>query len=34
VPIGGLIVDREVAERVVERWEQWDQMVMMQLGLA
>jgi len=32
VPIGGLIVDREVAERVVE---QCDQMVVMQqLGLA
>ena len=33
--IGGLILDRVVDEKVVERWEQWDQMGMMQqLGLA
>ena len=33
--IGGLILDRVVDGKVVERWEQWDQMGMMQqLGLA
>jgi steroid delta-isomerase-like uncharacterized protein len=33
--IGGLILDRVAAGQVVERWEQWDQMGMMQqLGLA
>ena len=35
VQIGGLILDRVVDGKVVERWEQWDQMGMMrQLGLA
>ena len=35
VQIGGLILDRVVEGRVVERWEQWDQMAMLQqLGLA
>ena len=32
--IDGLILDRVVGDRVVERWEQWDQLGMMQqLGL-
>jgi predicted ester cyclase len=32
--IDGLIMDRVVGDRVAERWEQWDQMGMMQqLGL-
>ena len=32
--IDGLIMDRVVGDRVAERWEQWDQMCMMQqLGL-
>ena len=35
VRVGGLILDRVVDGRVVERWEQWDQSGMMQqLGLA
>jgi predicted ester cyclase len=35
VRIDGLILDRVVGDRVVERWEQWDQMGMLQqLGLA
>jgi steroid delta-isomerase-like uncharacterized protein len=35
VRIGGLILDRVVDGKVVERWEQWDQMGMLQqLGLA
>jgi predicted ester cyclase len=35
VQIGGLILDRVVDGKVVERWEQWDQMAMLQqLGLA
>ena len=35
VRINGLILDRVAAGKVVERWEQWDQMGMMQqLGLA
>jgi steroid delta-isomerase-like uncharacterized protein len=35
VRINGLILDRVDAGKVVERWEQWDQMGMMQqLGLA
>lgn len=35
VRIDGLILDRVVDGRVVERWELWDQMAMMrQLGLA
>jgi steroid delta-isomerase-like uncharacterized protein len=35
VRINGLILDRVAAGRVVERWEQWDQMgLMQQLGLA
>ncbi|MFN2399210.1 MAG: ester cyclase [Gemmatimonadaceae bacterium] len=35
VRIDGLILDRVVGDRVVERWEQWDQMGMMQqLGLV
>ena len=34
VRIDGLILDRVVGDRVVERWEHWDQMGMMQqLGL-
>lgn len=34
VKIDGLVLDRVVGDRVVERWEQWDQMAMMQqLGL-
>ena len=33
--VGGLILDRVVGGKVVERWEQWDQMGMLQqLGLA
>jgi predicted ester cyclase len=33
--VDGLILDRVVGDRVVERWEQWDQMGMMQqLGLV
>jgi len=32
--VEGLIMDRVVGDRVVERWEQWDQMAMLQqLGL-
>ena len=35
VRISGLILDRVAGGKVVERWEQWDQMSMMQqLGLA
>jgi predicted ester cyclase len=35
VQIGGLALDRVVDGKVVERWEQWDQMAMLQqLGLA
>ena len=35
VQISGLILDRVVDGKVVERWEQWDQMAMLQqLGLA
>ena len=35
VRVDGLILDRVVEGRVVERWEQWDQMGMIQqLGLA
>jgi steroid delta-isomerase-like uncharacterized protein len=35
VRFNGLILDRVAAGKVVERWEQWDQMGMMQqLGLA
>jgi steroid delta-isomerase-like uncharacterized protein len=35
VRIGGLILDRVAAGKIVERWEQWDQMGMLQqLGLA
>ena len=35
VQIGGLVLDRVVGGKVVERWEQWDQMAMLQqLGLA
>jgi len=35
VQIGGLVLDRVVDGKVVERWEQWDQMAMLQqLGLA
>jgi predicted ester cyclase len=35
VRIDGLILDRVVGDRVAERWEQWDQMGMMQqLGLV
>ena len=35
VRIDGLILDCVVGDRVVERWEQWDQMGMMhQLGLV
>lgn len=35
VRVDGLILDRVVEGRVVERWEQWDQMGMLQqLGLA
>ena len=35
VRINGLVLDRVAAGKVVERWEQWDQMGMMQqLGLA
>jgi predicted ester cyclase len=35
VRIGGLVLDRVVDGKVVERWEQWDQMGMLQqLGLA
>ena len=35
VRIDGLILDRVAAGKVVERWEQWDQMGMMQqLGLS
>jgi steroid delta-isomerase-like uncharacterized protein len=35
VRIGGLILDRVTEGKVAERWEQWDQMGMMQqLGLA
>jgi len=35
VRINGLILDRVAAGKVVERWEQWDQMGMMQqLGLV
>jgi predicted ester cyclase len=35
VRINGLILDRVAGGKVVERWEQWDQMGMMQqLGLA
>jgi predicted ester cyclase len=34
IKVDGLILDRVVDDRVVERWEQWDQMAMMQqLGL-
>jgi steroid delta-isomerase-like uncharacterized protein len=34
VKVAGLILDRVVDDRVAERWEQWDQMGMMQqLGL-
>ena len=34
VQVTGLILDRVVGDKVVERWEQWDQMGMMQqLGL-
>jgi predicted ester cyclase len=35
VRIGGLILNRVAAGKIVERWEQWDQMGMLQqLGLA
>ena len=35
IRIGGLVLDRVVEGKVVERWEQWDQMAMLQqLGLA
>jgi steroid delta-isomerase-like uncharacterized protein len=35
IQISGLILDRVVDGKVVERWEQWDQMAMLQqLGLA
>jgi steroid delta-isomerase-like uncharacterized protein len=35
VRIGGMVLDRVVDGKVVERWEQWDQMAMLQqLGLA
>jgi predicted ester cyclase len=35
VQIGGLVLDRVVDGKVVERWEQWDQMAMLQqLGLT
>ena len=35
IRIGGLILDRVADGKVVERWEQWDQMGMLQqLGLA
>jgi steroid delta-isomerase-like uncharacterized protein len=35
VRIGGLILDRVAAGKIVERWELWDQMGMLQqLGLA
>jgi predicted ester cyclase len=35
VRIDGMILDRVVGDRVAERWEQWDQMAMMQqLGLV
>ena len=35
VQVSGLILDRVVDGRAVERWEQWDQMAMLQqLGLA
>lgn len=35
IRIGGLVLDRVVQGKVVERWEQWDQMAMLQqLGLA
>jgi len=35
VRVNGLILDRVAGGKVVERWEQWDQMSMMQqLGLA
>ena len=35
VRINGLILDRVVDEKVVERWEQWDQFGMLQqLGLT
>jgi steroid delta-isomerase-like uncharacterized protein len=35
IQISGLILDRVVGGKVVERWEQWDQMAMLQqLGLA
>jgi predicted ester cyclase len=35
VRVNGLILDRVIDGRVVERWEQWDQMGMLQqLGLA
>jgi predicted ester cyclase len=35
VRIDGLILDRVVGDRVVERWEQWDQMGMLQqLGVV
>ncbi len=35
IRISGLVLDRVVDGKVVERWEQWDQMAMLQqLGLA
>ena len=35
VSVDGLILDRIVGGKVQERWEQWDQSVMLQqLGLA
>jgi predicted ester cyclase len=35
VAIDGLILDRVVGSKVQERWEQWDQSIMLQqLGLA
>lgn len=35
VRIGGMILDRVASGKIVERWEQWDQMGMLQqLGLA
>ena len=35
IRIGGMILDRVAAGKVVERWEQWDQMGMLQqLGLV
>jgi steroid delta-isomerase-like uncharacterized protein len=35
IQISGLVLDRVVDGKVVERWEQWDQMAMLQqLGLA